>query len=344
MEWCEHSGYGVEPIESEAPSTGLRPTREFLDYIQQIKETADKLARDNASRGDIKLIASANRELRYAFKVFNKLRDRRKVTVFGSARTKPHEESYQAAVEFSRKMAEAGYYVITGAGNGIMEAGHVGAGKAQSIGINILLPFEQSANHIIQGDPKLMSMRYFFTRKLMFVKETDAVALFPGGFGTLDEGFEALTLIQTGKSHMFPIVLVNEPGGKFWDPLVDFFNNTLLARKLISPSDYAIYKMTDNLDEAVEEIVRFYRVYHSMRYVKEFLFLRLNRTLSEKTMSRIRSEFQSILVEGDFEITEAHPFEANETAIAHLPRLRFRFDRRKLGELRMLIDVINLDE
>src|SRR5437588_107692 len=164
-------------------------------------------------------------------------------------------------------MAEAGFMTITGAASGIMEAGHVGAGRENSIGINILLPFEQDANAVIAGDRKLMHLKYFFTRKLLFVKESDAVALFPGGFGTQDEGYEVLTLIQTGKSQMFPIVMLNEPGGDYWRRWQDFVVDVLVKRGLISPSDLHLYKIADSVDEAVQEIAGFYRVYHSMRYV-----------------------------------------------------------------------------
>src|SRR5207244_5025837 len=184
--------------------------------IEQIKETADKLIRDGTNRGDVKLLNTAMKELRYALKVFAPFKGRRKVTIFGSARLLPDHPAYQQAVVFGRRIAEAGFMVITGAASGIMEAGMVGAGRANSIGVNILLPFEQEANPIIAGDIKLMHLKYFFTRKLMFVKESDAVALFPGGFGTQDEGFEVLTLVQTGKSHLFPIVMVDEPGGDYW--------------------------------------------------------------------------------------------------------------------------------
>src|SRR5262245_9410800 len=209
------------------------PTDEQL--IQQMRETADKLLRDKASRGDVKLLNTALRELRYAFKVFALYRHRRKVTVFGSARIKPDHPAYKSAEEFGRRIAQAGYMVITGAASGIMEAGHVGAGGENSIGVNIMLPFEQAANPIIFGDQKLMHMKYFFTRKLMFIKESDAIALFPGGFGTHDEGFETLTLVQTGKSHMFPIVMVDEPGGDYWQRWREFIEGVLLPRGMISP-------------------------------------------------------------------------------------------------------------
>ncbi len=310
-------------------------------YVQQIKETADKLVRDHANRGDVKLLATALRELRYCLKVFAAYRRRRKVTVFGSARLPLDHPSCLQAAEFGKRMAQAGYMVITGAAQGIMEAGHVGAGREASIGINILLPFEQEANPVIAGDSKLMHLKYFFTRKLLFVKESDAIALFPGGFGTLDEGFEVLTLIQTGKSHLFPIVLVEAPGDDFWQRWLVFVRDLLLARQLIAAHDLALFKVTSSVDEAVAEVQQFYRVYHSMRYVKGDLVLRLVRPLNETLLQKIRVDFQDMLRSGTIEQTAALPAEAADTHLADLPRLKFRFDRQKLGRLRMLIDVIN---
>ena len=310
--------------------------------VQQIKETADKLIRDGANRGDVKLLTTAFKELRYCFKVFAAYRRRRKVTVFGSARLRPETPAYQVAVQFGRRMAELEYMVITGAASGIMEAGHVGAGRENSIGVNILLPFEQYANSIIAGDSqKLMHLKYFFTRKLLFVKESDAVVLFPGGFGTLDEGFEVLTLAQTGKSHLFPIVMLDEPGCPYWKPLLDYVHDVLLARRLISPADMALFKVTDSLDEAVNEVTGFYRVYHSMRYVRKGLVLRLQHPLGNELMDKIHREFHDILSGGRFEQVSAFAEEANDTHAADLPRLYFHFDRQNLGRLRMLIDLIN---
>jgi uncharacterized protein (TIGR00730 family) len=309
--------------------------------IWQIKETADKLLRDQANRGDVKLLSTALKELRYAFKVFAAYRGKRKVTVFGSARLKSDHPAYVQAVEFGRRIAEAGFMVITGAASGIMEAGHVGAGREKSIGVNILLPFEQEANAIIADDPKLMHLKYFFTRKLLFVKESDAVALFPGGFGTQDEGFEALTLIQTGKSHIMPVVMVDEPGGDYWKLWRDFVVDVLLKRGMISAADLALFKITDSVEEAVAEVLTFYRIYHSMRYVEDDLVLRLQHSLPEKLLERIRQDFADIVNSGTFEQTTALPEEANDPHLAALPRLRFRFDRRSLGRLRMLIDLIN---
>jgi hypothetical protein len=309
--------------------------------IQQIKETADKLVRDQANRGDVKLLNTALKELRYAFKVFAPYRQRRKVTIFGSARLGEQHPAYQQAVSFGKRIAQAGFMVITGAASGIMEAGHIGAGRENSIGVNILLPFEQDANAVIAGDDKLIHLKYFFTRKLLFVKESDAVALFPGGFGTQDEGFEVLTLVQTGKSHLFPVVMVDEPGGDYWRRWRQYVQEVLLDRGMISPADMSLFKLTDSVDEAVAEVVGFYRVFHSMRYVKNDLVLRLQHTLSEGLLQRIRQEFADILVAGTFEQTEALPAEASDVHVATLPRLRFRFDRRSMGRLRMLIDTIN---
>jgi uncharacterized protein (TIGR00730 family) len=309
--------------------------------VQQIRETADKLLRDGATRGDVKLLSTALKELRYSFKIFTPYRHLRKVTIFGSARLPATHPAYAQAVEFSKRIAQSGWMVITGAASGIMEAGHVGAGRENSIGVNILLPFEQEANPIIRGDLKLMHLKYFFTRKLLFVKESDAIALFPGGFGTQDECWEALTLVQTGKSHIFPIVMVDEAGGDYWAHWQRYVTDVLLPRGLISPADLSLYKVTDSVEEATQEILTFYRVYHSMRYVGGDLVLRLQRRLPDALLERIREEFAGIVVAGTFEQTEALAAEANDTNAAHLPRLRFRFDRKNLGRLRQLIDLIN---
>jgi uncharacterized protein (TIGR00730 family) len=311
------------------------------EYANQIKETADKLLRDHAGRGDVKLMATAVRELRYCFKVFAGYRGTRKAVVFGSARTKSDHPAYAAAEDFGRRIAQTGWMVITGAGSGIMEAGHRGAGRERSFGLNILLPFEQSANPVVHGDPKLITLRYFFTRKLMFIKESDAVVLFPGGFGTHDEAFEALTLVQTGKSHIFPIVMVDEPGGTYWSLWQQFIEQGLLARGYISPHDTSLYRVTDSVETALNEVVGFYRVYHSMRYVRGDLVLRLRTPLSETHLGEIRRDYRDILAGGTFDQVDAAPEEANEPGLAKFPRLRFRFDRHAVGRLRELIDFIN---
>jgi hypothetical protein len=222
-----------------------------------------------------------------------------------------------------------------------MEAGHVGAGRENSMGLNIMLPFEQSSNSIIAGDSKRVHMKYFFTRKLMFVKECDAVCLLPGGFGTLDEGLEVLTLLQTGKREMVPVVFLDQAGGDFWQPFEQFVRDRLLARGMISSEDLSLYKTTDNVDVAVNEIMQFFRVYHSMRYVKHRLVMRLTQRPTPELLDELNSEFRDIVIEGKIELSNALPEERGEPSLVALPRLVFRFNRRSLGRLRQLIDCVN---
>lgn len=309
--------------------------------VEEIKETADKFARDHATRGDLKLVSRALRELRYAFKVFTPYRRRRKVTVFGSARTRPDQPAYQAAVEFGRRCAEEGWLVVTGAGGGIMEAAHVGAGRKMSMGLNIMLPFEQSANYVISKDEKLVNLKYFFTRKLMFIKEVHAIAMFPGGFGSQDELFEALTLVQTGKRDLMPIVCIDPPGGTYWKHWSDFIVDNLLDQQLISPHDLSLLKITDNVEEAVEEIMKFYCVYNSMRYIRDKLYLRLHVAPDAAFLERLNQEFADILAEGRIELTTAHEFEGDDDHLRELPRLSLTFNRRDVARLRQMVDLIN---
>jgi uncharacterized protein (TIGR00730 family) len=311
------------------------------DLVQILKAYADKLAADPATRGDLKIVSRALRELRYAFKVFTPYRNHRKVTVFGSARTPRDAPAYQQAVNLGRAMAEHQWLVVTGAAYGIMEAGHVGAGREHSMGLNVLLPFESEANPVIAGDSKLVHMKYFFTRKLMFVKECDAVVCLPGGFGTLDEALEVLTLLQTGKRDMVPLVLLDEPGGNFWNSLQSFIRERLLDQGMISAEDLSLYTVTDDYQVAVAEIMNFFRVYHSMRYVKSQLVFRLAERLPSTLLAKINRHFSDILAEGQFEQTEALADEHDEPDLIELPRLVFSFNRRDLGRLRQLIDCIN---
>jgi uncharacterized protein (TIGR00730 family) len=309
--------------------------------IAEMHRTVDRLAEDGADRGDIKILARTLRELRHSFRVLADHRGVRKVTVFGSARCLPGSPSYRQAEAFGREMAGKGWMVVTGGGAGIMEAAHVGAGRDLAMGINILLPFEQGANRIISDDAKLIHVKYFFTRKLLFVKESDGVALFPGGFGTMDEAFEVLTLLQTGKSGMFPIVLLDDPGGDYWRLWREFVEGHLLRRGLISSEDLSLFCVTDSVAEAAEEIFRFYRVFHSMRYVGKELVLRLKRSPPPDLLSRFEAGFSDILSAGTFRLGSSLPDEANEPQLADLPRLVFRFNWRNFGRLRMLIDLLN---
>lgn len=311
------------------------------DLIADIREAADKFERDGSTRGDLKLVSRSLRELRYALKVFAPYRRTLKVSVFGSARTKPKSPAYQQAEEFGAQIAAHGWMVITGAASGIMEAGHVGAGRENSMGLNILLPFEQDANSVIDGDPKLVHMKYFFTRKLMFVKECQAVVCLPGGFGTLDEALEVLTLLQTGKRELVPLVLLDEPGGSYWTNFQRFVDDTLLAGQMISPQDVDLYMLTKSVDEAVDELVTFYKNFDSMRYVRQQLVFRLKAAPTAASMQTINDEFRDILVDGDFELASALPEEDDDPDLRGLQRLVFQFDRRNHGRLRNLVDFLN---
>lgn len=315
--------------------------RKITDLIEQIKDSAEHMAGDKPSRGDLKIISRTLKELRYAFKVFSPYRRKRKVTMFGSARTPPDQPAYKTAVEFGRAMAAHEWLIITGAASGIMEAGHVGAGRENSMGLNILLPFEQSANKVIAGDSKLVHMKYFFTRKLMFVKETDAICLMPGGFGTLDEGLEVLTLLQTGKHDMLPIVMLDEPGGDYWREWQKFIEKHLLARGMISPEDLSLYRIADTVEEAVAETIDFYRVYHSMRYVHEQLVIRLLLEPTESLLEKLNAEFSDILLDGRITAGAALPEEHDDPLLESLPRLILHFNRRSFGRLRKMIDAVN---
>lgn len=326
------------PKRDGAPSPRDSRTRDLID---RIRESADKLERDGSTRGDLKLLSRAIRELRYAFKVFGPYRNNPKVTVFGSARTPTNAPSYQMAVDFGRVIAARGWLVVTGAANGIMEAGHVGAGREKSMGLNIMLPFEQDANPIIDGDDKLVHMKYFFTRKLMFVKECHAVVCFPGGFGTLDETLEVLTLLQTGKRELVPLVLAAPDGDDYWNGFHRFVVDQLLSGGMISSEDLALYKVTHSTQEAVDEVISFYRVYNSMRYVGDRLVLRLNHAPSAQLIDEINERFQEIVVDGRIELGSALPAESDQRDLSALPRLIFCFDRRSHGKLRKMIDLIN---
>ncbi|MCO8121481.1 LOG family protein [Stieleria sp. TO1_6] len=331
------------PQPADEPITPQPAGGESADLFDEMRATIDRLEKDRTARGDLKILSRTLLELRYAFKVFRPYRRRRKVTIFGSARTQPDHPDYQSAVALGRQMAVHGWMVITGAGGGIMEAGHVGAGKEASMGLNIMLPFEQGANHVIEGDPKLVTMKYFFTRKLMFVKECSAVVCCPGGFGTLDEALETLTLMQTGKQTMLPLVLLDHPHGSYWSDLGKFIDKQLLDGGMISPDDVSLYRITNDVNVAIDEILTFYRRYHSMRYVRDRLVFRLKERLSDEKMEQIRSEFTDILVSGGFEQRSALSEEAGEPDLAGLPRLVFHFNRRALGRLRSLINCINVD-
>jgi uncharacterized protein (TIGR00730 family) len=279
--------------------------------------------------------------MRYAARVFAPYRDHRKVVVFGSARTPADDPESIAAEEFARRMAGHEYMIITGGGDGIMGAAQKGAGREHSFGLNIRLPFEQRANETIEGDPKLINFNYFFTRKLSFVKETHAVALFPGGFGTMDEGFEVLTLMQTGKARIIPVVLVDKPGGSYWKTWQSFLAEYLLKLGLVSSGDLDLFRICANVDEAVGEILQFYRVFRSYRWVGPRLVVRLQRKLTDQALAELNREFATLCSATGIEQVGALPDERNEPELAHLPRLVLTPDRRNFGRLRLFLDAIN---
>jgi uncharacterized protein (TIGR00730 family) len=314
------------------------------ELIEEIIITALKMARDKMGTGDLKLMNRSLKEMRYAAKVFSGYRQFRKVCVFGSARTPPSEAQYEVAEEFAREMVANKYMVITGAGDGIMGAAQKGAGRENSFGLNIRLPFEQHANITIQGDPKLINFNYFFTRKLNFVKETHAFALFPGGFGTMDEGFEVITLMQTGKARIIPVVLLDRPGGAYWQTWMEFITEHLYKFGYVGPEDFHFFKIVPNVAEAVQEILHFYSVYQSSRWVGEQLVIRMTRKLPESAVATLNKEFSDIVRSGEMVQGTALRQEKNEPEIWDLPRLIFSPHRRSFGRFRQLIDAINLTE
>ena len=320
-------------------------TEKPRELIEEMIVTALKMGRDQTSTADLKLFSRSLKELRYAAKAFAPYRNVRKVVVFGSARTAPDEPESVAAELFSRRMHEEhGYMTITGGGEGIMGAAQRGAGRENSFGLNIRLPFEQRANETIHGDPKLVNFNYFFTRKLNFLKETHAVALFPGGFGTMDEGFEVLTLMQTGKARIIPVVCVDKPGGRYWETWLRFLREDLLRLGLVSPDDFHLFKITHSVDDAIAEIVQFYRTFRSYRWVGQRLVIRLEKKLTSAAIADLNASFTDVIREGEITQTAALPEEQNEPEIAALPRLVLAPRRKNFGRIRQLIDAVNLAE
>ncbi len=311
------------------------------ELIAEMMQAVLKLSRDETSRGDLKILNRALRELRYAFKVFAPYRGIRKVSIFGSTRVQEEDPYYQMAVRLGRRLAEEGYMVITGAGTGIMQAGHEGAGREKSFGVNIQLPSAQEPNRFIRGDSKLMTFHFFFTRKLIFVKEADAVVFFPGGYGTHDEAIEALTLAQTGKSQIVPILLVDLPDRGYWKEWEGFVRGRMLNQGFISKEDLDFFKIVEDIEAAIEEIKKFYRNYHSYRFVRQDLVLRSLRPPSPALIESLNRNFRDILTEGEVRATGPLSEEADDPETVSLPRLLVPFNRKSFGRLRKMIDVIN---
>jgi len=355
---------GVEPLEPRSVRTS--PTRQRLrrrtgsgdrqldekirdlissvevddaDLLEDIVETAFRVAR-GANRGEMKLVARSLRELGRAFRIFAPYHGVRKVSIFGSARTTETDPEYAVARDFSRAIAQRGWMVITGAGPGIMAAGHEGAGAKASFGVGIKLPMEQSANGFIAGDPKLIDFKYFFTRKIMFMKESDAFVLLPGGYGTLDEGFELLTLMQTGKTAIRPVVLLQPPGNDYWDTWLEFIREHVVERALASPVDLSLFEVAGSVDAALAVIERFYSNYDSARYVGERLVLRLKRTPSRADLDRLNRDFADVVERGRIESISITPAEAKDADAPELARIAF-FAHSNFGRIRQLIDALN---
>ena len=313
------------------------------ELLREILTTTVKLGRESSDKGDLKLVNNALKELRYSFKIFSPYRAIKKVIIFGSARSKFNSAEYKMAEDFSRKLTEKGYMIVTGGGPGVMEAGNKGAGTGKDFALNIRLPFEQKPNPYIDEKEKLINFKYFFTRKLTFVKETDATALFPGGFGTLDEGFEMITLIQTGKSRPRPIVLMEPPGSTYWATWMYFVKSQLVKKGFINKEDLNLFHIVKTVAAAVKYIDDFYRVYHSIRYVSGLAVLRLNRKVSERTLKLINKKFKNILTSGEVAVSPPTNKEIQEGEFLNLPRLAMNFNMRDYGRLYEMIHVINKD-
>ena len=311
------------------------------DLIEEMLTTVVKLGLENDERGDLKLINMALKELRYASKIFIPYRDQRKVVIFGSARSRKDSDEYKMAVKLSELIVKKGFKVITGGGPGIMEAGNKGAGRKESFSLNIKLPFEQQYNPYTAGDEKAVSFKYFFNRKLFFLKESDATVIFPGGFGTLDECFESLTLIQTGKTKPRPIILIDSPDSEYWKCLISFIKEKLPEGGFISHNDLSLLIRVNSIEQAVDEILQFFRIYHSIRYVGDKTVIRLNKPLSSEEINELNMKYSGILRSGKIEPTESLPAEQKSEEFLDLPRLVMDFNRHDFGIFHEMLQFLN---
>ncbi len=351
MKWTdEEHGFPQHAYTTRDPAADARIaelTAQFPDnldrrLVAELMVSAYRLGNEKASTLDLKILNSAVKELRYAFHIFRPYRRVKKVATFGSARVSSRHPAFRMAKDFGRLMAKSGWIVITGAAAGIMKAGHEGAGRDASFGLNIRLPFEQEANRVIAADKKLITCKYFFTRKLLFIKESQATALFPGGFGTLDEGFESITLVQTGKSDPRPIIFVDLPRNSFWKPMLKFLNQNLVKEGMISRNDPAIYQVATSAEKAADMVLGFYKVYHSMRYIGDWTVLRLQKPLPYKAVAVLNKEFRDIVKAGEiWQGPALEEEEEDEPDLALLTRLIFHFNRRDYGRLAQMVHRIN---
>lgn len=314
---------------------------ESSGLIEEMITTALKIARDEITVADLKLISRSAKEMRSAAKIFAPFKHLRKVVVFGSARSAGDSLDYKIATDFACEMVRQGFMLIAGGNEGIMAAVQRGAGRAHSFALGIRLPSERRADEPVEADPKLVTLNYFFTRKLSFVKEAHAFALLPGGFGTMDEAFEVLTLMQTGKTRIVPVVLLDRPRGKYWETWMQFLTQRLLKFGFISKEDFAFFKIKHSAQEAVAEITQFYKVFHSARWVGDRFVIRLNRSLPNKTLTNLNKRFKDILLTGEIVQQTATPKEEDQPEILDLPQLIFTPVRSRFGRFRQLFDAIN---
>ncbi|MCL4434997.1 MAG: TIGR00730 family Rossman fold protein [Actinobacteria bacterium] len=299
------------------------------------------LAENGTDALDMKIATSALREMSEAFATFKPYSGIRKVTFFGSSRTRADDALYSHARALAGRMASLGWMTVTGAGPGIMRAAMEGAGIDMSLGVNIRLPHEQGANSLIANDPKLVEMRYFFTRKLMLVKESDAYVVLPGGFGTLDESFELFTLLQTGKMEPAPVVLLDVPGGSYWNEWNDLISNVLVPLAMVNQEDTSLFTITTSIDSAIDEITRFYSNYHSLRFVGDMLVIRLHRQPTSNQLAALADEFSDIAVDGIIRTATPFPPERADNDHLELRRIALRFNKSSYGRLRLMVDRIN---
>lgn len=309
--------------------------------VRHLLSTAIEMAGSDFQRLNLKIASDSIRELSHAFRVFEPYHDKKKITLFGSARTSPSDPTYATAKEITSKLAAKGWMTVTGAGLGIMQAGLEGAGPEMSFGVNIKLPFEQEPNHIIANNPKLVEMKYFFTRKVMLIKESAGFVVMPGGFGTLDETFELLTLMQTGKAEPAPIVLLDAEGGTYWQSWQTFIDTEVTNRNLVSPPDRSLYLITHNINSAVNEIINFYRNYQSIRYVGKTLIIRTIKLTSDSELQLLNDQFADICHSGKIERCRPTSAEIADNDRLELHRLALEFNQSSHGRLRELINVLN---
>lgn len=320
------------------------PTSPNLPLYHDMLLTVVRMAQADRNRWDAKIMLQTLREMEHAFSLLEQFKRRRKVTVFGSARTPIEHPLYALARELGTTLARYDLMVITGAGGGIMAAAHEGAGLENSLGFNITLPFEQQANPTVEGTENLLPFHFFFVRKLFFVKEADALVLCPGGFGTLDEALEVLTLIQTGKSPLVPVVLLDEPGGTFWDDVLHFMRKQLEGNRYILPSDMHLMRLVYTAEDAAKEIAQFYSNFHSSRWLKNLFVIRMNHALSKKALGHLQRAFADLCLSDGFHQQPISESEQDEPEFSHLIRLAFTFNGRDHGRLRELVDYLNLPE